>query len=162
MGWFDAILCPLAMLAERYGATMLIGVISGIAAGGVLGSSVVRWLGKFAKIGTGSLATGWVAAALISLGVYLFARLVDPLLMSTVDAPNTLSPDDWDRLGFFEWKLLGDWAWPILPLSEHPPAGLALHFVVWGAMIVLVRAVLLWIYREPHTPPRWFLHGLFG
>ena len=20
----------------------------------------------------------------------------------------------------------------------------------------------LWIYREPHTPPRWFLHGLFG
>ncbi|MCA9609511.1 MAG: hypothetical protein KC619_28125 [Myxococcales bacterium] len=148
MAWLDAILCPLAAAAEHYGATVMIAVIAGIAFGGVLGSGVVRWLSKLAKIDSGSMATGWVAAALIGVLVYVGALLVDPLLMATVDRPSSVGAEDWDRLGFFEWKILGDWAWPVLPLAEHPAAGLAVHLVAWAAVTVLVRGVLLWLHRD--------------
>ncbi|MCB9593020.1 MAG: hypothetical protein H6719_09835 [Sandaracinaceae bacterium] len=153
MGWLDAILCPLAAAAEHYGATLMIAVISGVAFGGVLGSSVVRWLSRLAKIDAGSLATGWVAATLIGVLVYASALLVDPLLMATVDRPASITAEDWDRLSFFEHELLGDWAWPVLPLGEHPAAGLAVHLLAWGLVVILVRAVLLWIHRD--TPIRW-------
>lgn len=153
MGWLDAILCPLAAAAEHYGATLMIAVISGIAFGGVLGSGVVRWLSKLMKVDAGSLATGWLAAALLAIGVYAAALLVDPLLMATVDRPARVAAADWDRLGFFEWKLLGAWAWPVLPLAEHPAAGLAVHLALWAGIVILARAILLWLHRD--TPIRW-------
>jgi len=148
MRWLDAILCPLAAAAEHYGATLMIAVIAGISVGGVVGSGIVRWLSRLARFGTGSIATGWVAATMIGMLIYAVALMVDPLLMSTVDAPPDVSASDWDRLGFFEWKLLGDWAWPILPLTEHPAAGLAIHLLTWVAVISVVRMTLLWIHRD--------------
>lgn len=153
MGWFDGILCPLAALAEHYGAVLLIAVIAGVAFGGIVGSSVIRWLSRLMKIGSASIAIGWVAATLIAVLVYIVAVLVDPLLQSTVDPPSSLSAADWERIGFFEWKLLGEWAWPVLPLSEHPAAGIAVHLVMWVTIITLVRLLLLWLHR--HTVIRW-------
>lgn len=153
MRWLDALLCPLAAVAEYYGATVMIAVITGIAFGGVLGSSVVRWLSRRLSVNIGSLATGWVASAQIAVIVYVVALLVDPLLFATVDPPSDLSAEDWDRIGFFEYELLGDWAWPVLPLDEHPAAGLAVHLLAWAAVIVMVRAILSWLHRD--TPIRW-------
>lgn len=153
MAWLDPFLCPLAAIAERYGAMAVIAVLTGVALGGIAGSRVLRWLSRFFKTGGGSLASSWLAAALVSVGLYLVALLVDPLLMSTVDMPGNIDADDWERVGFFEWKLLGEWAWPVLPLSEHPAAGIVVHLALWAVVLLLVRVGLLWLHRR--TPIHW-------
>ncbi|MGE0789516.1 MAG: DEAD/DEAH box helicase [Sandaracinaceae bacterium] len=147
MRWLEPLLCPLAALAERYGALAEIAVLIGVAAGGVIGSSVVRWLSRILKMGGGTLSSGWVASALIATFVYVACLAADPLLKAALDPPHDISPAAWGRVGFFEIELLGDWAWPFLPLSEHPAAGIAIHLALWIAVIALVRALLQWIYR---------------
>lgn len=152
MGWLDRYLCPLAALAEQAGAVLVITVLLGMAGGGLLGTGVVRLLSRLVRAGHGSFAPGWLAATLIATVAYPIGVLVDPLLKSTVDPPPAAIPEEaWARIGFFEWKLLGDWSWPILPLTEHPAAGIVIHLAFWIVAIVLVRALLLWIHRHDHV-----------
>jgi len=149
MGPLDQYLCPLAALAEQAGAVLVVTVLLGMAAGGLVGTGVVRFLSRFVRAGHGSFGPGWVAAILVATIAYPIGVLVDPLLKSTVDPPPRAIPEEaWARIGFFEWKLLGDWSWPILPLSEHPAAGLVIHVAFWCLFVVLVRAALLWIHRR--------------
>lgn len=148
MSWLDRLLCPLSAIAEQYGGVAVILVLTGVAVGGVLGSGVARWLSRVLKLGGGSLATGWFASTLLATITYLALFLVDPLLKSTLERPGDVSQAAWSRVGFFEYELLGDWAWPFLPLSEHPATGIVAHLLTWLAVIALVRLLLLWIHRR--------------
>ncbi len=153
MSWLDRLLCPLSALAEQYGGVAVILVLTGVAVGGVVGSGVVRWLSRVLRLGGGSLAIGWAGSSLLALAVYLVAILVDPLLKSTLERPASVSAPAWSRVGFFEYELLGDWAWPFLPLSEHPATGIVLHLAAWLPIIALIRAGLAFYYRD--TPITW-------
>ncbi len=148
MSWLDPLLCPLAALAERYGAIALMVVLSGVVGGGLLGSTVLRFLMRRIRTGAGSPAPIWVAAIGIAVVVYLAALAVDPLLHAALDPPPGLSPEAWARIGFFEHVLLGDWSAPLLPLTEHPAAGIALHLALWCAVVMLVVTVLAWLHRD--------------
>jgi hypothetical protein len=151
--WLDGLLCPLAAVAEHYGALALVSVLSGMMGGGILGSGVLRLLARLVRVGAGSFAPGWVASVLIAVVCYVVGIAVDPLLKSTADRPRAIPAEAWERIGFFEWKILGDWSWPFLPLSEHPATGIVVHLALWIAMVLLVRAVLLWLHRD--TPIGW-------
>ena len=148
MQWLDRILCPLAAMAEQYGALALITILSGVVGGGLLGATVIRWLTRLMRTGTGSFGPGWLASAMLATIVYVVGVLVDPLLKSTLDRPSPIPAEAWERIGFFEIELLGEWSWPVLPLADHPAAGIAVHLAFWVFAIVLVRALLLWLHRD--------------
>lgn len=148
MSWLDPLLCPLAALAEQYGGLALMAVLSGFMGGGLLGVTVLRFLMRRARTGIGSPAPPYVAAALIATGVYLIALLIDPLLAQTTRRPSIIPAEAWARIGFFEHWLLGDWSWPLLPLSDHPATGIVLHLALWIPLIVFLRALFLWLHRD--------------
>lgn len=148
MGVLDRYLCPLAALAEQLGPLALVAILSGIAGGGLFGVSLVRLLRRWVWKGGGGLGAGWLAAVLIAMALYVLGLVLDPLLMATIDRPAGVGAEAWARVGFFEWKLLGPWGAPILPLSAHPATGIAVHCVFWPAIIALIRAILLWIHRD--------------
>ncbi|MCA9684784.1 MAG: hypothetical protein KC457_21545 [Myxococcales bacterium] len=88
-----------------------------------------------------------VAAAMACVFLYLFGRLLDPLLASLLTRPSWFPETSWGEVGWFEWKLLGrPWAWGALPLREHPGLAILVHAVVWAAIWVLLRFVLDWIW----------------
>src|SRR5690606_37293783 len=143
VSWLDPLLCPLAALAEQYGALALVSVLSGVMGGGLIGSTVLRFLMRRMRSGLASPAPAWVASTLIAIGVYLFALLVDPLLKETAERPPAIPEEAWERIGFFEHWLLGDWSWPLLPLSERPAAAIVLHLALWVALVTFIRGLLL-------------------
>lgn len=153
MSWLDPMLCPLVALAEHYGPLALMSMLSGVMGGGLLGSIVLRFLMRRSKTEVISPAPPWVAAILIALGLHLVALLVDPLLKQTTDKPSFVPDEAWAKIGFFEHWLLGDWSWPLLPLSERPAAAITLHLVLWTTLVTFIRALLLWIHGS--TPLRW-------
>jgi hypothetical protein len=131
-------------------------------AGGLLLAALLR-----ARIGAppdsptpGPTAAG---AALICVGLYMFGRLVDPLLASLLTRPEWFPADRWAAVGWFEWKLLGrPWAWGALPLREHPSLAIVVHVVVWGALWLGLRFVLDWawssnlVWSAPTTNLPWY------
>lgn len=125
---------------------------------------LVRWIR--ARIRPPSHAPGptWVAAALILIGVYLFALLLDLLLINLVDRPSWFPAERWDGVGWFEWKLLGD---PILsaflPLSRAPALALLVHVPLWFFLLWVCELGLRWFSgaaQLPWTAPKdalpWF------
>jgi hypothetical protein len=165
MGWLDRYLCPLAQTAETFGASAVILVCTGLFAGGLLGGTVLRFLKRRFAHGSGTMMPFWVASVFFACGIYLVAMAIDPLLKAFLDRPATIPPEFWDRIGFFEYKLLGQWAWPILPLSHHPGVGIAVHLATWIALVFLIQGVLVWLYRDvrihwesPESSLPWFYH----
>lgn len=151
MRWLDGILCPLAALAEHYGPMAVMVVLSGVLGGGLLAMPVLRFVQRRLRTGAGSLAPPWVASVMIALGVYGVGLLVDPLLKAVVDPPAGVPPEAWARIGFFEHRLLGDWAWPLLPLAHHPATGIVAHLALWSFVVMLIRAILAWLERDRHV-----------
>ncbi|MCB9599455.1 MAG: hypothetical protein H6720_03710 [Sandaracinus sp.] len=141
----DALLCRLVALAMELGPG---GVALVVAVLGVLGSVAVavgRFVTKRLAPGSATPGTSWVAATLFAVAVYTFARLIDPLLASRLEAPSGIDAEVFARVGWFEWRLFAErrWAWPLLPLADHPALGLLLHGLLWPAVIVIVRWVLV-------------------
>ncbi|MBX3250361.1 MAG: DEAD/DEAH box helicase [Myxococcales bacterium] len=141
----DALLCRLIALALELGtagvtlALVLLGLL------GAVGVAITRWLTS--RIAPGSAAPGppWVAATLGACAVYAFARVLDVLLASRLAPPPGFDPATFARVGWFEWRLFGErrWAWPLLPLDDHPALGIVLHAAFWPIAIVLFRWVLV-------------------
>jgi hypothetical protein len=97
-----------------------------------------------------------VAAALGCALLYLFGRLLDPLLASLLARPSWFPADRWPDIGWFEWKLLGrPWAWGALPLDDHPGLALVVHAIVWFGVWVVIRFVLdvLWTHDQRWSKP---------
>lgn len=87
-----------------------------------------------------------VAAALSCVALYLFGRIVDPLLASLLRRPAWFPEAQWEAVGYFEWKLLGrPWLWGAAPLVEHPGLAILVHVLVWSGVYVVVRALLDWV-----------------
>ncbi|MEZ4449962.1 MAG: hypothetical protein R3B09_10830 [Nannocystaceae bacterium] len=108
---------------------------------------LVRLLRAKMKPGERAPGPSWVAAALILIGVYLFARLVDPLLATLLDRPHWIAAERWARIGWFEWKLLGrPGIAAALPLADHPGLALLVHLPLWGALLFLVSGALRFFY----------------
>ncbi|NVB40973.1 hypothetical protein G6O69_24245 [Pseudenhygromyxa sp. WMMC2535] len=90
------------------------------------------------------------AAALSCVALYLFGRLVDPLLTSLLTRPAWFPADSWAEVGWFEWKLLGrPWAWGALPLEHHPSLALLVHAVVWTGVWLVLRFGFEWLWAGP-------------
>jgi hypothetical protein len=100
-----------------------------------------------------SVGPSATAAALVCVGLYMFGRVMDPLLASLLRRPAWFPETTWPKVGWFEWKLLGrDWVWGALPLSEHPALAILVHVVVWGVVWSAVRFLLDWVWA---TNLRW-------
>ncbi len=141
----DALICQLADFANRWGTMFVTLVIFGVGVALSLAMSIARFAMKRFEPNTKAPGPPWMASALIALIVYVFARLLDPLLKSRLTRPSEFPEDVWTQVGYFEWKLLGDrWAWPLLPLDARPALALMLHAVVWA----LVIALTIWILRR--------------
>lgn len=165
MGWLDRYLCPLAQTAETFGATAVILVCIGLFGGGLIGGTILRFLKRRFAHGSGTLMPFWVASVFFALATYLVAMAIDPLLKAFLDKPPNVPPEFWDRIGFFEYKLLGEWAWPILPLDHHPGVGIAVHLATWFALVLFIQGLLMWLYRDiriawdsAESSLPWFFH----
>lgn len=89
----------------------------------------------------------WVVAGLCCIGLYLLGRALDPLLVTLLERPVWFPADRFDRVGWFEWRLLGrPMAWAVLPLADHPAVALVVHAAVWVVSLVLMRTVIAWTY----------------
>ncbi|MCB9568872.1 MAG: hypothetical protein H6710_16940 [Myxococcales bacterium] len=89
----------------------------------------------------------WVAAVLILVGLYVFARAVDPLLATTLDRPSWMPEASWPKVGWFEWKLLARPGISLaLPLADVPALALILHVPLWLTLLWIVELALRWIY----------------
>ena len=139
----EQLLCRLLELANKLGAGWVTFLF--LIAGAAL--SVALPLARLAvrRLEPNSPAPGAarLVATLLSIGLYALARAVDPLLFSQIGRPPTLPAEVWARVGWFEWSLLGGspWAWPLLPLEDHPAVGLMIH----GALWLVVIATLSWL-----------------
>jgi len=138
----DAILCALAELASELGAggvVTAIAIVSAVVAALVI---FVRWLPR-GKHDTAAPGPPWVAAVLVACGLYLLARLVDPLLMSQGEVPPGFDAADWGRVSWFEQRLFGGrWAYPLMPLEDLPALGILVHSAFWGLVVVLLKLVI--------------------
>lgn len=97
-----------------------------------------------------------VAAALGCALLYLFGRMIDPLLASLLERPSWFPLDRWPAIGWFEWKLLGHrWAWGALPLADHPALALIVHAIGWIGVWLVIRFVLdlLWTHEQRWSKP---------
>lgn len=148
----DALLCLLAQLASQLGTGGVMLVLVVIGALTSLTVALARFLTKRLAPGSQTPGTAWLTAGLLAIGLYVFERLIDPLLRSRADMPAGFDPAAWERVTWMEWKLFkSPWAHPLLPLADHPALALLLHAVFWALMIVLLRWVLL---RLPGRHPR--------
>jgi hypothetical protein len=140
----DQLLCQMAALALRYGAGgILLPIGLGIATF-VIALAVRRALGRAPK-GEGSPTNGphWVMASWICAALYASARIVDPLLHARQVRPESVEPDAWARIGYFEWRLFGgEILRLLLPLRDQPGVGLAVHAVFWGLLFWLLSFLL--------------------
>ncbi|MEM9070913.1 MAG: hypothetical protein AAGE52_20555 [Myxococcota bacterium] len=139
----ETLVCWLAQLASEVGsgwvtlALFIFGVASSI------GVALARFVTKRFEPNTAAPGPPWVAGCLVAIVFYGIARLLDPLLASRLTRPADFPPELWERVGWFEWKILGDrWAWPLLPLDDQPALGLVLHAVLWGILIVAITWIL--------------------
>ncbi|MEM9193166.1 MAG: DEAD/DEAH box helicase, partial [Myxococcota bacterium] len=149
MGWLDRLICPLIQLAEYIGATWIVTIWLGFFGAALLWATVLRFFRRLTPPGSGTIAAGWVGCVGIALLIYLLGIAVDPLLQTLLEQPAAIGDEKWNRIGFFEWKVLGgEWSWPVLPLTDFPQVGIVVHTVLWVGFILLIRIVLLWIYRD--------------
>jgi hypothetical protein len=89
----------------------------------------------------------WVAAGLCCVALYLLGRALDPLLVTLLERPPWFPADRFERIGWFEWRLLGrPMAWAVLPLADHLAVALVVHTFVWTVTLVLVRTSIAWAY----------------
>jgi hypothetical protein len=89
----------------------------------------------------------WVAAGLCCIALYLLGRALDPLLVTLLERPEWFPAERFDRIGWFEWRLLGrPIAWAVLPLADHLAVALVVHAVFWVFTLVLVRTMFAWAY----------------
>lgn len=166
----DALLCRLLALALELGPGGVTLVVVTLGIVGFVAVAIGRFVSKRLMPGSPSPGASWVASTLVLLGVYACARAIDPLLASRLEAPNGLDPERFARVGWFEWHLFAErrWAWPLLPLDDHPAVGLILHALLWPMLLVVIRWVLLRLpngrgergvdlrYHTPETAiPRW-------
>ncbi len=169
----EQLLCELAGLGLHAGG---LGVFVGMIAVAVA-LLVVAFLRRLmsrvpAGEGTASPGPAWAFSGLTAVGLYLLARLIDPLLFGSLVRPSSFPAADWRRSSFFEWRLLGQtWARPLHPLVDHPAAALVLHAALWTAVVLLVRALLgRFVERTEEGPIAWdtrerdlpFHHRLVG
>ncbi|AKF05122.1 hypothetical protein [Sandaracinus amylolyticus] len=85
----------------------------------------------------------WVAASLVAVALYGLARIADPFLRDRLHRPEDVDPALWERVSYFEWRLLGaPWGRPLVPLDAHPDVAIALHTIVWLPIIALVALLL--------------------
>ena len=141
----DALLCRLLQLALDLGPGGVALVVAGIGLIGSLAVAVGRFFTKRLAPGSPTPGASWVASMLVLVAFYAFARAIDPLLASRLEVPAGFDPERFARVGWFEWRLFAErrWAWPILPLADHPAIGLLLHAFLWPTLLVLVRWILV-------------------
>ena len=149
MSWLDQLLCPMAQAGQLAGASLVVMIAAGVF-GGVLAATAIVSRFQFWRVkGSGTAMPGWVAAFQIATAIYLLALILDPLIKAVVDRPPAIPADAWERIGFFEHKILGgEWSWPILPLADHPAAALVVHLFGWAFVAVTIRALLVWLHRH--------------
>ncbi|MFV8755337.1 hypothetical protein ACNOYE_32705 [Nannocystaceae bacterium ST9] len=136
------------------GAPLIVGLLLMIAMVALLAALLRRKLASSADAPTPGPSA--VAAALACALIYVFGRLLDPLLASLLTRPSWFPEARWPEVGWFEWKLLGrEWAWGALPLAEHPTLALIVHAIVWLVVWRVVRFVLdlLWTHDQRWSRP---------
>ena len=141
----DALLCRLLQLALDLGPGGVALVVAGLGVLGSIAVAVGRFFTKRLAPGSPTPGASWVAAMLVLVALYAFARALDPLLASRLEAPASFDPERFARIGWFEWRLFAErrWAWPILPLADHPAIGLLLHATLWPTLLLVVRWILV-------------------
>lgn len=141
----DALLCRLLQLALDLGPGGVALVVAGLGLLGSLAVAVGRFFTKRLAPGSPTPGAPWVASMLVLVALYAFARAIDPLLASRLEVPAGFDPERFARVGWFEWRLFAErrWAWPILPLADHPAIGLLLHAFFWPTLLLLVRWILV-------------------
>jgi hypothetical protein len=169
----ERLLCELAGIGLRSGGLGVYAGMIGIAIVLLILAFVRRLLSRV-PVGEGAASPGpaWAFSGLVAVGLYLLARLVDPLLFGSLVRPADFDADDFRRTSFFEWRLLGQsWARPLHPLVDHPAVALVLHAVLWTTVVVLIRVLVArFVERGESGAIGWdtesrdlpFHHGLVG
>ncbi len=143
-GLREQLLCQIAALALRWGAGWILLPIGLAAATFIVGLAVRRALGRAPK-GEGAPTHGphWVMASWVCAAIYLAARAIDPLLHARQIRPESVPPEVWSRIGYFEWRLFGGEVLRLLlPLEDQPGVALAVHAVFWGLLFTLLALLL--------------------
>ena len=157
MSWLDQLLCPMAQAGQLAGASLVVMIVGGVFAGVLTATAIVSRFQFWRAKGSAAAMPGWVAAFQIAAAGYLAALVIDPLIKAVIDRPPSIPADAWERIGFFEYEILGgEWSWPILPLADHPAAALVVHLFGWAFAAVAIRALLSWLHR--HQKVDWDTH----
>jgi hypothetical protein len=144
-GLRDALLCQLAALGLRFGATSILLPLA-VAFFTVFSALVVRRLIGRAPTKEGAPTRGphWVLSSWCCVALYGLGRMIDPLMHGRLPRPAELDDATWERIGYFEWRLFG--GSPLLrlllPLADQPAIALVLHTVLWGTLFALLAYLL--------------------
>ena len=141
----ETLVCALAQLAAELGTTGLVGLLATVGAASTVLAAIGRRIARLRPKGSPAPGPPWLMATLIAIGLYLLARLVDPLLAHDLGpAPLGVADGAWARVGYFESLLLGrSWAAPLLPLADHPTLAVMIHAALWPTLVVAIRFVLV-------------------
>ena len=168
----ETLVCALVSLAAELGTSGVVGLMVSVGALSALVATLGARVQRLRSPGSPAPGPAWLMSVWIAIGLYVAARLIDPLLAHDLGPPPLgVTPSAWERVGYFESVLLGrGWAAPLLPLADHPAVAVTLHAALWPSLIAAIRFIVrLWpssvrtagvdVRYETSEPmlPRWWI-----